>query len=91
MPGHNRMVSVTNQDRVSISDRQGHVSLPVPRVKAMVGVATRMIHAVVINFIEIHLVGRIVYVVLVRGVARPVSAGGIHLDDHKLVCREIGA
>src|SRR2546429_9266933 len=42
MPGDNGMVSVSNQHRVSIPDRQSHVSFAVGGVKPMVGVGTWM-------------------------------------------------
>jgi len=69
MPGDNGMVSVSNQHRVSIPDRQSHVSFAVGGVKPMVGVGTWMSHAIVINLIEIHFVRGIVNVVLMRRIA----------------------
>ena len=47
------MVSVTNQNHIAVGDCQGHVSFAVRGVETMVGVAARMIHAIVIDSIRL--------------------------------------
>ena len=48
-----------------------------------------VLNPVIVDFVEVDFSGRIVYVVLVRRIARPVSARRIDLDDHELVGREM--
>src|SRR5215831_11031240 len=51
---------------------------------------TAGLNAVVVDLVQIHLRWRIVNIVLVRGIARPVSPRRIDFYHHQLVSRECG-
>src|SRR5271154_3797918 len=54
------------------------------------GKSFRLADAIVINLIQIYFAGRIVHVVLVRRIARPIAAGRINFNDHQLIRWEGG-
>ena len=83
--GDYRMKAVPNQDHIAITGSNREIALPVARVETLVSVALRAINAIVINFVEVNFGRRVVYVMLVRREAGPVSARGIDLNQHEFI------
>src|ERR1700735_4114643 len=53
--------------------------------------ASRLADTVIINLVQINFSRRVVQVMLVRRITRPITAGRVNLDDHELISREIRA
>src|SRR5581483_482027 len=85
MAGDYRMKTVPNQDHIAIPGSDREIARPVPRVEALVSVALRAIDAIVVNFVEVNFGRGVVYVMLVRREAGPVSARGIDLHQHEFI------
>src|SRR4029077_11064876 len=56
---------------------------PVARIHALDRIAFGPIDPVVVELFQVHFPGRVVYIVLVRRIAGPVTAGGINLHNQE--------
>ena len=83
--GDDRMITVANQDHVTVACRYDKVATLIGRIQALMRERRRVIGAVVIDFVEVGFVGRMVHIVFVRRVARPVAAGRIDLDRDQVL------
>jgi hypothetical protein len=61
-----------------------------PGIKMLKRERLWLVHAVVIDLVEIDFAGRVVHVMLMGRITRPVSTGSVDLDHDQFVGREGG-
>ena len=87
-----RMKSGTNENGVAVYGAKGDIARFIWRIQSLQRESFfGVIDPVIIDFIEINLSWRSMYVVFVRWVTRPVSSRSVHLNDHQFVSRRVRA
>src|SRR5260370_5569511 len=85
------MITGPYQYRVTIFGTDRNVLCAVRRIQPLQGQSfVWMVDAVIVAFVEVHLLRRIMHVVLVRRIAGPVTTWRVHLDHHQFVRGEVG-
>src|ERR1700680_3912099 len=79
-PGHGGVGPIANQIYTPVSRGYDGITRTVWPVQALVCERSGTIHAVVIDLVQVDLSGRIMDVVFVRRITRPVATGRVHLD-----------
>ena len=92
MRRRSRVVAVGHEHDVAVTHGFGHVGPVLRAVQPLHGERTGRLtlRAVVVDLLEHDLAGWIVYVVLVRRVARPVPCGSEHFDDEETLRGKLG-
>ena len=90
MRGHHRMVSLWNEHQLPVAHRHRLVDAPVRGVHLLHRESLRPLDPVVVNLFEIHLIRRVVHVVLVRRIARPVACRRKYLHHHQPLRQKSG-
>jgi hypothetical protein len=85
MCGDDGMVAISDEHQIAIDESQGVVARSRGVVQALECISFGFADPVVVGFVEVHLEGRIVDVMLVGRIARPISAGRINLADQELI------
>src|SRR6185312_10483316 len=75
------MIAARHEYDIAVFHAYGLIDTPVVRVDALESKALRRVEPMVVDLLELRLGGRSIGVMLVRRIARPVSAGSDHLDD----------
>jgi hypothetical protein len=88
--GDDRMIAATDEDRITVPDFQGLLAGILAGIEMLEGETFPLTDPVIVDLIQIGLRGRIVYVVLVRRITRPVAARRVDLNCHQLIRRKIG-
>jgi len=86
--GNHRVESAMHQDCVTISRLQHLIAAVFSGIQMLNREAFRLLNSVVIDFIQINFARRIVHVMLVRRIARPVPSRRINLNYHELISRK---
>src|SRR6266852_6972742 len=87
---HHRVVSLSYQHGISITNFQSQISRGSRIIEVLKSKAPRISDSVVVNFIQINFGWRVVDIMFMRGIARPVSARSIDLHHNQTVCWKIG-
>ena len=85
---NNRMVPTADQNRIPVTCLDGLTRCILVRIEILKSETVRPRDPVIIDLIQVHLVRRVVSVMLVRRVARPVPARRLDLKRDQLVCRK---
>jgi hypothetical protein len=76
------MIAVPHQNCVAIVHLEYRTPRAVGAIKVLEGKGARLLHAVVIDLIQVYFGRRVVDLVLVRGITGPIATGGVDLDHH---------
>ena len=85
---HHWMVTAADEDGIPVSGFDSALGRVLPRVKMLEGEGLGLVHAVVVDLVEIDFARWIVHIMLMGRITRPVSAGGIDLDHDEFVRRK---
>ena len=84
----NGVVAAADEDCIPVSGFHGSLGCMLARIKMLKSEGLGLVHAVVIDLVEIDFPWRVVHVMLMGRVTRPVSARGVYLDHDEFVSRE---
>ena len=91
MRRHNRMVAIFNQYQIAVDESQGIVAGSRGVVQPLERISLGFVDPVVINFVEVHFKRGVVHIMLVRRIARPISARRIDLAEQEFIGRKFRA
>ena len=83
--GDHGMIALRHEDEIAIAHGERFVDTPVRGIDLLDGKAFRAIDPEIVNLLQVHLVGRILDIVLVRRIARPVAAGCVDFTNQDAV------
>src|ERR1700730_18850172 len=72
--GYDRVIAAADEDCIAVPDFKGLLACMLAGIEMLEGETFPLTDSVIIDLIQIGLSRRIVHVVLVRGITRPVSA-----------------
>src|SRR4029453_8538991 len=89
MRSNDWVVTFRHQDQLTVTYGESRIEFSIGSIYPLNRVAFWTIDLVIIDFLQIDFCGRIVDVMFMGWITRPVAAGCVHLNDHQPLCLKL--